>query len=146
MRLARLLGVSNFLWEDFLRMQYANLFPVVKDMDALSSSKSKSQLESELAHALENNKVGDIEYPDWRATLNAFKDRELFRIDMRHILGLTKEFDDFAVELTDLAEATLCATLARCESELRAIHGDPLLENGQPCGLSASCLGQMRRT
>ncbi len=25
--LARLLGVSNFLWEDFLRMQYANLFP-----------------------------------------------------------------------------------------------------------------------
>ena len=140
--LARLLGVSNFLWEDFLRMQYANLFPVVKDMDALSTSKPKPQLESELAHALENNKVGDIEYPDWRATLNAFKDRELFRIDMRHILGLTKEFDDFAVELTDLAETTLCATLTRCESELRAIHGDPLLENGQPCGLSLLALGK----
>ena len=140
--LARLLGVSNFLWEDFLRMQYANLFPVVKDMDALSTSKPKPQLESELAHALENNKVGDIEYPDWRAALNAFKDRELFRIDMRHILGLTKEFDDFAVELTDLAETILCATLARCESELRAIHGAPLLENGQPCGLSLLALGK----
>ena len=109
--LARLLGVSNFLWEDFLRMQYANLFPVVKDMDALSTSKPKPQLESELDHALENNKVGDIEYPDWRATLNAFKDRELFRIDMRHILGLTKEFDDFAAELTDLAETNfMCHT------------------------------------
>ena len=140
--LARLLGVSNFLWEDFLRMQYANLFPVVKDMDALSTSKPKPQLESELAHALEINMVGDIQYPDWRAALNAFKDRELFRIDMRHILGLTKEFDDFAVELTDLAETTLCAALTRCESELRAVHGDPLLENGQPCGLSLLALGK----
>jgi [glutamine synthetase] adenylyltransferase / [glutamine synthetase]-adenylyl-L-tyrosine phosphorylase len=140
--LARLLGVSNFLWEDFLRMQYANLFPVVKDMDALSTSKPKPQLESELVHALENNMVGDIQYPDWRGTLNAFKDRELFRIDMRHIIGLTKEFDDFAVELTDLAETTLCTTLTRCESELRASHGDPLLENGQPCGLSLLALGK----
>ena len=140
--LARLLGVSNFLWEDFLRMQYANLFPVVKDMDALSTSKPKPQLESELAHALEINMVGDIQYPDWRVTLNAFKDRELFRIDMRHILGLTKEFDDFAIELTDLAETTLYAALTRCESELRAIYGDPLLENGQPCGLSLLALGK----
>ena len=140
--LARLLGVSNFLWEDFLRMQYANLFPVVTDMDALSSSKPKLQLENELDHALEVNIVGDIEYPDWRAALNAFKDRELFRIDMRHILGLTKEFDDFSAELTDLAETTLCATLARCESELRATHGDPFLENGQPCELSLLALGK----
>jgi [glutamine synthetase] adenylyltransferase / [glutamine synthetase]-adenylyl-L-tyrosine phosphorylase len=140
--LARLLGVSNFLWEDFLRMQYANLFPVVKDMDALSISKPKRQLESELARALETNQVGDIQYPDWRAALNAFKDRELFRIDMRHILGLTKEFDNFSFELTDLAEATLCQALARCESELRAVYGDPLLENGEPCGLSLLALGK----
>ncbi len=140
--LARLLGVSNFLWEDLLRMQYANLFPVVKDMDALATSKPKPQLESEFAHALEINKVGDIQYPDWRAALNAFKDRELFRIDMRHILGLTKEFEDFAVELTDLAETVLCATLTYCETELRAIYGDPLLENGQPCGLSLLALGK----
>src|SRR5262249_81442 len=58
--LARLLGVSNFLWEDFLRMQYANLFPVVKDVDALATSKSKEQLEHELTRALETNQVGDI--------------------------------------------------------------------------------------
>ena len=33
--LARLLGVSEFLWDDFLRMQYANLFPVVTDRDTV---------------------------------------------------------------------------------------------------------------
>src|SRR5512143_840153 len=38
--LAQLLGVSDFLWDDFLRMQHNNLFPVVTDLDALRSSKS----------------------------------------------------------------------------------------------------------
>jgi len=140
--LARLLGVSNFLWEDFLRMQYANLFPVVKDMDALSISKPKSRLESELAGALENNQIGGLQYDDWRAALNAFKDRELFRVDMRHILGLTTEFDDFSFELTDLAEVTLCTALARCEAELHAIYGDPRLENGERCRSSLLALGK----
>jgi glutamate-ammonia-ligase adenylyltransferase len=140
--LARLLGVSNFLWEDFLRMQYPNLFPLVTDVEELSASKPRLQLESELELALEKNQVGEIQYPDWRSTLNAFKDRELFRIDMRHILGLTKEIDDFGFELTDLAEVTVCATLAHCEAELRAIHGDPLLDNGQSCGLALLALGK----
>lgn len=140
--LARLLGVSNFLWEDFLRMQYANLFPVVKDVSELSEAKPKTQLEGELEDALATNKVGDVEYSNWRATLNAFKDRELFRIDMRHILGLTREIDDFGFELTDLAEVTVCATLARCDSEMRRVHGDPFLENGEPCGLALVALGK----
>ncbi|HEX2998100.1 MAG TPA: hypothetical protein VHP14_24965, partial [Anaerolineales bacterium] len=140
--LARLLGVSDFLWEDFLRMQYANLFPVVTDVKALSTSKPRHQLEKELAQAMEEKRIGEVQYSDWRATLNAFKDRELFRIDMRHILGLTREFDDFSVELTDLAEITLSAMLAYCESELRAVHGEPLLESGEPCGLSLLALGK----
>jgi glutamate-ammonia-ligase adenylyltransferase len=123
-------------------MQYTNLFPVVKDVDELSTSKLKAQLENELAEALQTNRVGDVEYADWRATLNAFKDRELFRIDMRHILGLTREIDDFGYELTDLAEVTVCTALAQCDSDLRAKHGDPLLENGDPCGLALLALGK----
>ena len=46
--MARLLGVSDFLWDDFLRMQYANLFPVVTDVDALETAKSRAQLQAEL--------------------------------------------------------------------------------------------------
>jgi len=140
--LARLLGVSDFLWEDFLRMQYASLFPVVTAVDALETSKPKAELEAELAEALASNHVGEIAYVDWRAALNAFKDRELFRVDMRHILGLTREFDDFSVELTELAEVTLTAALNQCESELRFKHGEPLLENGKPCGLALLALGK----
>ncbi len=50
--LARLLGVSDFLWDDFLRMQYTNLFPVVQDLDALSTNKTVKQLKEELGEAL----------------------------------------------------------------------------------------------
>jgi len=140
--LARLLGVSDFLWEDVLRLQYANLFPVVQDMDALTNAKPRLQLEDELTRALESNVLGEVQYDDWRATLNAFKDREVFRIDMRHILSLTGEFWEFAAELTDLAEVILCATLAHCDAELRAQYGDPLLEDGSPCGLALVALGK----
>jgi glutamate-ammonia-ligase adenylyltransferase len=140
--LARVLGVSDFLWDDFLRMQYANLFPVVRDVDLLSSAKPRIDLENELGLALEICSVGGLDYPDWRATLNAFKDRELFRIDMRHILGLTTEFWDFAAELTDLAETVVAAALARCLAELTARHGIPTLEDGFPCALTVLALGK----
>jgi glutamate-ammonia-ligase adenylyltransferase len=61
---------------------------------------------------------------------------------MRHILGLTREFDDFSFELTELAEVTLSAMLTYCESDLQASHGQPLLEGGEPCGLSLLALGK----
>lgn len=140
--LARVLGVSDFLWDDFLRMQYANLFPVVRDVDSLTLAKPRDVLESELDAALRSCSVGGLDFPDWRAALNAFKDRELFRIDMRHILGLTTEFWDFAVELTDLAEIVIGATLDRCIFELSNKHGQPNLENGFPCGLAVVALGK----
>jgi len=46
--LARLLGVSEFLWDDFLRMQYENLFPVVRDVESLQKAKSRQDLAAEL--------------------------------------------------------------------------------------------------
>lgn len=140
--LARVLGVSDFLWDDFLRMQYANLFPVVRDVESLASAKPRAQLKAELALAVETCSLGEIEYPNWREALNAFKDRELFRIDMRHILGLTAEFWEFSAELTDLAETVIAAVLEGCQAELNAKYGAPLLENGAPCGLSVLALGK----
>src|SRR4029077_8839641 len=50
--LAQLLGVSDFLWSDFLRMQHGNLFPVVRDIDALAAAKSRELLETEMQNVL----------------------------------------------------------------------------------------------
>jgi glutamate-ammonia-ligase adenylyltransferase len=143
--LARLLGVSDFLWDDFLRMQHANLFPVVQDLDALSTSKTVTQLQEELEAALRQVHRGP-QYPSekapWIETLNAFKDRQMFRIDMRHILGHTPEFWDFAGELTDLTGVVVNSVFYLCHEDLRLVYGTPLLENGQISQMSVVGLGK----
>ncbi len=120
--LARLLGVSEFLWDDFLRMQYANLFPVVENVDALAAGRSRAELAAALAVHLSDAQAGA---GDWRDALNAFKDREMFRIDMRHILGHVPAYAAFARELTDLAEVVLAAAVTQCHAELVAQYGSP---------------------
>jgi glutamate-ammonia-ligase adenylyltransferase len=143
--LARVLGVSDFLWDDFLRMQYANLFPVVRDVDALATAKSREQLQAELEAEL--RRVHDGPQPPsedaaWRTTLNEFKDREMFRVDMRHILGHTIEFGQFSEELSDLAEVAVNAAYHLCHEDLRVQYGAPCLEDGRLSEMSVCALGK----
>jgi [glutamine synthetase] adenylyltransferase / [glutamine synthetase]-adenylyl-L-tyrosine phosphorylase len=133
--LAKLLGVSNFLWDDFLRMQYSNLFPIVRDVDELSEGKERQKLEHELSLSLKKAN-------DWREVLNAFKDREMFRIDMRHILGYTKEFWDFSYELTDLVEVVINEAFARCNDELSKEIGVPTTDKGESYQVTLFALGK----
>jgi len=131
--LTQILGMSDFLWDDFMRMQHANLFPVVSDANALTSARSREQLESELQAALREVHPGPEaprEDAPWRKVLNEFKDREMFRIDMRHLLGHTAEFGDFSEELTDLAEVVVNAAYHLIAEDLRSLHGTPRLEDG----------------
>jgi glutamate-ammonia-ligase adenylyltransferase len=143
--LARLLGVSEFLWDDFLRMQYANLFPVVRDVDALETAKTREQLQVELGDALRLVHAGPQPPSDdapWRLALNDFKDREMFRIDMRHILGHTAEFWEFSEELTDLAEVLVGSAYHLCHEDLRTAHGAPHLESGELSDMAVCALGK----
>ncbi len=143
--LAQLLGVGSFLWDDFLRMQYVSLFPVVRDVDALATAKPRSQLQAELEAALRAVHSGPQPPSDdapWRAVINDFKDREMFRIDMRHILGHTAEFGQFSEELTELAAAVVNAVFHLCAEDLRTQYGTPCLEDGQPSQMTVCALGK----
>jgi glutamate-ammonia-ligase adenylyltransferase len=102
--LADLFGTSAFLWDDFLRMQYVNLFPLVRSPEALEDIPTTSALSARLRRAL--TAADDFEARE--RVLNAFKDREMFRIDLRHIRGHT-DFRSFAEELTDLADVVVSA-------------------------------------
>ncbi len=135
---AKLLGVSDFLWEDFLRLQHENLFPVVTDVEALVHRKPKSDLEAVLAEEL--GSTGDAAAR--RRRLNAFKDREMFRVDMRHILGHVPEFGEFADELTDVAEVVVAGGVELCRHELQARYGTPRSEAGTPTPLAICALGK----
>ncbi len=134
--LARLLGVSEFLWDDFLRIQHEQIFPVLKDVDALVGRKSKATLWFELTERLERAS----ESP--RDVLNTFKDREMFRIDMRYILGHAT-FDEFSAELTDLAEVIVERTYRLCRDQLVARYGEPLRGDGTPARLAVCGLGKL---
>lgn len=143
--LARLLGVSDFLWYDFLRMQYTNLFPVVQDVDALHTSKTRLQLQKELEDALRpvhNGAQPPSDDAPWTRILNEFKDREMFRIDMRHILGHTREFWEFSNELTDLTEVIVNNAYHLCAEDLRSVYGLPRLDNGEVAMMSICALGK----
>jgi glutamate-ammonia-ligase adenylyltransferase len=105
---------------------------------ALAAAKSKEALQAELIAALQPASDG----PAWRAVLNAFKDREMFRIDMRQIQGRIAKFGQFSRELTDLAEVVVEAASRICDEELRAQFGIPGLEDGQPCPISICGLGK----
>jgi len=137
--LARLLGVSRFLWEDFLRLQHANLFPVVLDIQSLAERRDRTVLERELGAKL---RAAGESFEQKCLALNAFKDRAMFRTDMRHILGHIPEIGQFSDELTTLAELVVSAGVRLCEHDLRARYGDPLLADGTPNSLSVLALGK----
>ena len=130
--LARLLGVSDFLWEDFLRLQHDNLFPVLRDVEGLNERRNRAQLEADLAEQLTSADSND----EQRRCLNDFKDREMFRVDMRHIAGHITEFGQFSEELTDVAEAVTAAALKLCYDRLAARHGEPLRKSDHQPGKS----------
>ena len=116
---ADLMGASQFLWEDFLRMQHANLFPVIRDVPGLDEEKSKDQLQADLQVELDAQPSS----ADQVRQLNDFKDREMFRIDLRHItqrVGFVK----FSEELSDLAEVSVQAAMDCCHQKVSAQYAE----------------------
>jgi glutamate-ammonia-ligase adenylyltransferase len=79
---------------------------------------------------------------NWKTALNAMKDRELFRADMRNILGHTLEFDQFSRELTDLAEVVVEAAYQCIIDELASEYGSPMLEDGSTGSMCICALGK----
>ncbi len=136
--LARLMGVSRFLWEDFLRMQHESLFPLLTDAPALERRRTKQELAAELAASL----ASEADAPRLVALLNGFKDREMFRTDVRH---LTRGVDlrEFSAELTDLAEVVVVEAGRLATEQLAARHGTPRTAEGDPCAWAICALGKL---
>jgi len=119
-------------------MQHASLFPIIREVETLAQAKSKLQLQIELDAVLQFAPDATAK----RRLLNEFKDREMFRIDMRHILGHTTGYGQFSGELSDLAEGVLAAAYDLCYKELKWDFGEPRQENGQPCSMTVCALGK----
>jgi glutamate-ammonia-ligase adenylyltransferase len=137
--LTQILGVSNHLWQDFLRLHHDSVLPFVQNVDQLSEEKTIIDLREELDGMLSQATT----YEAQKKQLNQFKDRETFRTDMRHILGYIPEFGRFSEELTCICEVVLQSALQIAQSHIDTRYGYPIDENtGQPCPLAILALGK----
>ena len=138
--LARLLGASDFLWEDFIRLQYETLLPMLAPhVKGRSFSRPTSSLEARLNKALEG--AGSLE--EQRRLLNEFKDREIFLFDLDHILTPKADFRLLAGRLTILAETVVNAAVRLTLDRLKKRFGAPKTVAGLDTGFAVLGLGKL---
>jgi glutamate-ammonia-ligase adenylyltransferase len=136
--LARLLGASDFLWEDFLRRQHSNLLPLLTEYRDAPLIKPQATLRKELDRLVARATKDESR----KEALNRFKDRELFRIDIKHIVEPSTNFPDFSLALTELAEVIMERSIADCRAKLEKSYGYPRLANAKPCPFAVLGLGK----
>ena len=112
--LARVLGVSEFLWQDFLRLQHQTLFPLLADVESVKEPRDRRELAAEISEEIQ----GCADRNSRVECLNTFKDREMFVADMRHIVWPGREFGEFSSELGDVAECVVAEALEICCQEV----------------------------
>ncbi|MCF7928142.1 MAG: glutamate-ammonia-ligase adenylyltransferase [Spirochaetales bacterium] len=138
--LARLLGASDFLWEDFIRLQYENILPMLKSHVANTEfSHHQDELEDILDESLEE--ADSTEESVKR--LNDFKDREIYLIDLDHILVAERDFRFLSERLSRLAEVVIGRAADIWWEELTRRYGRPVTVAGLEAGFSILGLGKL---
>ncbi|MEP3480137.1 MAG: glutamine synthetase adenylyltransferase [Fuerstiella sp.] len=117
----RVLGLSRFLWEDFLMVRSQDFLDFMDDQQRLKTAIPVAEINSELAATLSS-----VSAANTTGALNRFKDRHLFRIDLRHVLGHCPEFGQFSREITALAETIVTKAAELAWDKLVQQSGEPI--------------------
>ena len=123
--LAKVLGASDYLWEDVIRVHVDMLLPVLQRHaeggEVLPPTRS-------LPRRLEEALKGARNFDEERHQQNQFKDRELFLIEMDDILWAGHPhiaFQIFSERLVQLAETLISAAARLVHKELIRLYGQP---------------------
>ncbi|MBN1687224.1 MAG: glutamate-ammonia-ligase adenylyltransferase [Spirochaetales bacterium] len=138
--LSRLLSVSDFLWEDFIRIQYENILPL---LDPASRNKRLSLEESELTEELRRKLLSANDHEEKRKALNDFKDREIYLIDLEHIIRPDADFLFLSRKLSRLAEVVVSSAVGIASEMLAMRYGKPLTFAGQEARYAIMGLGKL---
>jgi glutamate-ammonia-ligase adenylyltransferase len=138
--LAKVLGASDFLWEDFIRLQYEELLPMIRPHMAAEPpvTVSAADLRARLGALLQK----EDSYEGKKTVLNDFKNRESFLIDLNHILSPQSDFRKLAENLTALAEVIVTGAMDIVLDNLKIKHGRPLGADGVEASFSILGLGK----
>ncbi len=138
--LARLLGASDFLWEDFIRLQYESLLPMLAPQ---AGGRTYSEPPETLPQRLAAYVSEAADYEEKVRRLNEFKDRETFLLDLDHILTPGFDFRRLAQGLTLLAEAVVETAVGLARERLAGRYGVPRTIAGLPARLAVMGLGKL---
>ncbi len=127
-KLAKILGTGNFLWEEFSKVQFKELRPLLVDDAILKGKFTKKKLALNFKNEIENSEASNPE--EVAILLNKIKDKELFRLDLNHLVFQENTFEDFSRELCDLAEVSLTILLDLAHQKMSSHYGYPQ-RNGQ---------------
>ena len=140
--LAVLLGASDFLWEDFVRSQYETILPMLSPrVKTTYYSHTEKELPGLLQAELRKAELEKAE--DKSSRLNDFKDREIYLIDLDHILKPETDFLFLSRRLTALAEITANAAVGLAWEKNVEIYGIPRTVAGLPAGFALMGLGKL---
>ncbi len=137
--LARLLGASDYLWEDFIRRHYEVVLPMLEQDGKDQDFSTPAEL---LGRSMDEALRGAIEPAEQRRRLNEFKDREIFLIDLDHIRGRL-DYRSFAEKLTVLAEQVIGTAARLAYGHLARRHGIPRTVGGMEAQFSVLGLGKL---
>ncbi len=138
--LARLLGASDFMWEDFIRLQYESLVPMLESrFDTAGFIKPPETLRPRLESI-----IADVEeFEEKKRLINEFKDREIFLIDLDHILNPETDLYVLAERLSYLAEQVVDVSVRVVYDELCKRHGIPRTVAGLETPMAVFGLGKL---
>jgi glutamate-ammonia-ligase adenylyltransferase len=119
-KLAAVFGIGDYFWEDLIRLQYTDMLPVLSD-PVLKQHFTREQL-TELFLSELSGQTGKVREGNFSILLNDWKDREMFRIDIRQILKMTG-MAEFSLELTDLAESVIDIAMKKIDKEMQKTGG-----------------------
>jgi len=137
--LARILGISDFIWEDFVRTQYEELLPLLGTQGrGKRPSFSVEALEERMAAAM----AGARDAKEKREALNRWKDHESFSIDLDHIVYAGANVRALAEPLCRLAELVVRKAMSTVFQELSKRYGVPRTVAGLEAQVAAFGLGK----
>jgi len=117
--LAHLLGSSDFLWDDFLGIHFTDLLPVLEDFAKTELQPAKDSFRRQLQQLLDQAST----FEEKKRVLNRFKDKQVFLIDVKHLLEPRVTPTGFSEALTNLAEVVIDDAATVCHEHLGGEHG-----------------------
>lgn len=138
--LSKVLGTSQFLWEDFIRQQYESLIPIFRPY---IKGKKIIQIDENTYKELDKLISNAKTYEEKCRVLNEFKDRTIFLIDLEHILNPEADFRFLSKNLSLLAEIIIRKATELVYEKLRARYGTPRTAGGLEVKFAVMGLGKM---